>query len=444
MTGFFRARDGVLRPTLQRIDADTGALVTRFQTSTDAGNGAVATARRQAVLRRRLLARRRRARRPGHVRRPHARAGHGLRDDVRAQRLRPQRRRHRRRQALRDRAVRRRRRNPQHSIVRLDPATGEVDRSFTPRFALLDGELEALAHKGHTLYRRRRRSTPSTTSRRRGSRRSTRAPASSCPASTPTPTRRSTRCCSTATGCSRRPLHAHRHDRAPPCRGAGPGHWRGARVRPLDRRSQTVGQFSSPPPGVDGDQVVDAIVRDGSSLWLGGAFKTAGGQPRTNLVRVDAGTGAVQAPAPNPDGAVLDLEPAGGGAIVAAGRFSRSRARPQRRGHAQVRRHDRSGVGARRRRRRRRGRRRGLRLAIGGTFASRRQPRRLAFFDPATPVNTAAPSIAAATARGRRRPAGGRVEQLADGVRYTWARGGTAIGGARARRSRRRRRAGTS
>lgn len=65
---------------------------------------------------------------------------------------------------------------------------------------------------------------------------------------------------------------------------------------------------------------VEALYLDGSSLWVGGTFGSVKGAAHSNLVVLDATTGALVA-APEPDGPVTALTKAGG-KIIAGGGFN--------------------------------------------------------------------------------------------------------------------------
>ena len=425
LTGSFRTRDGVLRPTLQRLDAASGAIVRRFQAATDGSGGAI------ALLGDRLYAG------GGFTVVGVARDGLSL-YDARTHALDPDFETTFMRNGftITDADVVGGKlyltgqwdgigdtRRYQGNFARLDLQTGEVDHSFNPRVAGLHGPPMALAHRGDRLY------------------------VGGDFYSIDQVARAGIAAIDTRTGEVDPGFHADTDQDVEAIAVDGDRlliggrftHVSGVprrRVAALDPTSGAVQAFdpsvgvatqvpvgTTPPPGVDGDQVVDAILRDGTALWIGGAFTTAGGQARANLVRVDAATGAVQSAAPNPDGAVLDLEPAGGGAIVAAGQFSAPR-----RGvfvlksdgtvdssWAPVVDGDVDAVAGA-----------GSSLAIGGTFTSG-----LAFFDPVAPVNRTAPSIAGGDRPGTTATCqAGAWDNGPTGFSYTWARDGAAIAGA--------------
>ena len=330
LTGFFRARDGMLRRTLQRLDADSGALVKRFQAATDGNGGTLALLGDKlyaggsfttvGVSRDGLAL---------YAARTHAldldfettfqRNGFTITDaDMVDGKLYVS----GQYDGIGD--------TYQPDLARLDPQTGEVDHAFAPRIAEIRGAVIALAHRGSRLY------------------------LGGDFYSVDGLSRGGVAAIDTRTGEVDRGFRGEADGDVEALLVDGDRLLIGGRfthVGAAERRrvaavdpdtgallpfnpsvgaAKQVPAFSTPPADVDGDQVVDAIARDGSSLWIGGAFKAAGGQARTNLVRVDATTGAVQAAAPNPDGAVLDLEPAGGGAIVANGQFSAFAGAPRR------------------------------------------------------------------------------------------------------------------
>lgn len=82
----------------------------------------------------------------------------------------------------------------------------------------------------------------------------------------------------------------------------------------------TAKTFGANFPDVNGS--VSAAVSDGAGGWyVGGNFTSVGGQPRTNLARVDA-SGTVMAFDPAPNGVVLDLTTNAAGDLFVAGGFS--------------------------------------------------------------------------------------------------------------------------
>ncbi len=71
------------------------------------------------------------------------------------------------------------------------------------------------------------------------------------------------------------------------------------------------------------------LVRVGSTLYVGGAFTTVGGQPRSNLAAIDTSTQALIGTwAPDPDNSVLTLA-AGGSSVYVGGSFSTIAGRPR-------------------------------------------------------------------------------------------------------------------
>ncbi len=68
--------------------------------------------------------------------------------------------------------------------------------------------------------------------------------------------------------------------------------------------------------------VVTTVVADGAGGWfLGGAFSSVGGQPRSNLAQVDS-AGVVTSFAPTANGVVNDIEALPGGNLVVGGAFT--------------------------------------------------------------------------------------------------------------------------